>query len=92
MVIHCGVNRSATRIHLEKLAKNDIDGKDASGKLPSNSKFCLPNNGSCDKIETKLNVKKIVDNLNNANEKRIFNVSANVGKFFMWIYLLEITG
>lgn len=65
LVIHCGVHGSAKSIHIEELAYNKkFNRPDYSGKSLQDATVCLGNNGTCERISTRIDVNEIVKSIN----------------------------
>ncbi len=90
LVVHVGVHGEAKCIHLEKCATNGFCKQDFSLKTLCDPVVSLENSGKCAILETKLNIDKIVKELNE-NYQPMFKASCDVGSYLCgYIYLKSL--
>lgn len=90
LVIHVGVHGTAKNIHIEKCASNGFCLKDYDLKSLCEPRICLENSGTCELLETTMDVDAIVNFLNSSH-KPIFSASCNVGSYLCgYIYLKSL--
>lgn len=90
LVIHVGVHGDAEKIHLEKCARNGFKREDYCCKTLCQPMVCLENSGSCNRLETKIDVDKIAEHLNE-NYSDMFISSCDVGQYLCgYIYLKSL--
>lgn len=82
LVIHCGVHGKIQRINVELMARNgNFCESDYSGQRLGCTTTTLTNNGSsCESLQTRFDVNKIVNELNDACGDNRFYCSDDVGK------------
>ncbi|GAB0095920.1 pyroglutamyl-peptidase 1 [Sergentomyia squamirostris] len=93
LVIHCGVHGSTDKILLEKCAfKNCYGRPDWDGKcLPTSSADLCGHGQNCDRLETKFNVDKIAEELNQGKGEPLFETSTDVGSYLCgYIYVKSL--
>ncbi|CRL00846.1 CLUMA_CG014097, isoform A, partial [Clunio marinus] len=90
LVVHCGVHGATDKIKLEKCSFNEFCLQDFKGKCLADPIISLNNSGKCQRLETKLNVDKIT-NVLNESYRPMFESSCDVGKYLCgYIYLKSL--
>lgn len=91
LVIHVGVHGSASKLHLEKCAKNGFMSKDYCCKKLCDPILCLENSGKCQRLETKIDVDRITKSLNETHCKNMFAASCDVGQYLCgYVYIKSL--